>query len=167
MRRADGHVDDADFVLDLPHHHAELAPMRREPMQHARRRTHRIRAVKFHARRRAAHCERLVAVEHGEALAGVGQRERERLEMVRGVVVAGTGDVHIVGNHGVALLLELARENVFENLEIDAEHLQRGAERDGVLRNRVLTRAHQISHRQRAELHALGRRARHDLVAVI
>ena len=72
MRRADRHVDDADLVLDLPHHDPELARVPCHPHQHARRGAHRIGAVELDAGGDAAHRQALVARGDRQRLAGNG-----------------------------------------------------------------------------------------------
>ena len=85
--------------------------------------------------------------------------------MLRRVIVAGAGDGDVLRHDCVALLLELARDDGFERLRLDAEHLQRRAEGGGV--GRQLVAPGQLLHRHRAELHALGGLAGFDPFVVV
>ena len=84
MRRADDHIHDADFVLELANHDAQLprSVAAFHAHQHAGGRGLRgIRRVKLYARRDAAHRRRHVASQN--ALAEIRHFERERLERCR------------------------------------------------------------------------------------
>ena len=99
---------------------------------------------------------------------GLGPARRlpwKRSKVLRRVIVAGAGDGHVLGHDGVALLLELARDDCFERLRLDAEQLQRRAQRGRV--GRELVAPGQLLHRHRTKLHAFGGSAGLDLFGVV
>jgi len=121
------------FVLYLPHHDAGLARMSRHPVQNASRRTHGISTVELHAGCRASHSHRRVAAQHGVSVLSHRKRPGKRLEIRRGVIVAGTCDSHVFSDDGFAFLLELLSENLFQGLEAHAHHAQARSDRERVL----------------------------------
>ena len=164
VRGADGHVDHAQLVLDLPHHDAELSAMPRHPHEHARRGAHRICTIELHAGSDAAHGEALVAGGDREPLAGVRQREGVRLEVRARIFVAGASRHDVFRHHRLAFALELLREHLLERLQLDADEPQYGGHGGRVVVEDVLR---ELRERQRAELDALGRRARFHAVLVV
>ena len=113
MRRADSHIDDPEFILDLPHHNTQLPRMSRHPMKHTGRRAHRISAIETDAGSGPAHCQCLVPLEKSQRLSAIGERKRKRLEMGGGVVVARARYAHVFGDDGLSLSFELKGENIF------------------------------------------------------
>ena len=138
VRGADGHVDDAQLILDLPHHDPELAGMPCHPHEDAGRGAHRVRAIEFHAGSDASHGEALVAGRDREALAGVRQREGIRLEVRACIVVAGARRRDVFRDHRIALPLELLREHVLERLQLDADEPEDGGDGGRVVVEDVL-----------------------------
>src|SRR5713226_1824918 len=167
MRRANRHIHNPDLVFDLTHHDAQLATVPGHPMQYSGRRTHRIGAVKSHSRRGPSHRQRLVTLEEREFLAGVGEREGKRLEMSSGIVVAGPSDTHVLGDHRLAFSLELNRQDLFEQFELDSNQSQQSPKGDGILNQITLDVGSELFDRKGTELNAVGGCSRLDLVAVI
>src|SRR5688572_5255482 len=119
VRRADHHVHHSDLILDLPHHDAQLPRVRRHPHEHPGGWAHGISGIKLHARRRAAQRDRLIPSNHGQTFSALRCFDRERLEICRGVIIARSRHIDVLGNDRVALLLELSRQHLLQRLEFD------------------------------------------------
>ena len=86
--------------------------------------------------------------------------------MRRGIVVARSSDAHVLGHGRRALPLELERQDLLEDLEVDLDQPQDCRQRDGVLDEVALDRRRQCFDGKRAQLYALGNDTRLDRVAV-
>ena len=167
MRRADGHVDDADLVFYLTHQDAGLASVPGHPVQYSGGGAHGVGAVELAAGCSAAHGQSGVAAEHGVTLVGHGQGLVKGLEVGGRIVVSGSRDVDVFRHHGLALLAELCLEDAFQHVEADAHHAERSTQRQGVLRDLVARDVCQRADRQRTELDAGGGGSRLDGVSVV
>src|SRR4030095_13898638 len=130
-------------------------------------RAHRIGTVKTHARRRSSHRQRLVAFEERQFFSGVGQRECERFEMRASIVVTGAGHADVFSDDGLPFSFELQSEDVFEDLELDADQAQHRRQSNGVLNQISSDVWRQLLHRKGTKLDAGSDLAGFDLVAVI
>src|SRR5712691_9432324 len=137
VSRADRHVDHPDLILDLSYHDAGFPCVRRYPMQHARRRTHRIGAIELHTGCRSAHGHGDIATQDRVAILSLGQGIRKIRKVSRRIIVAGPRDRNVLGHYCFALFLELLPENFLQYLEADTHHVKAGANRQGVLRDLI------------------------------
>jgi len=167
VRRADRHVDYADFVLDLPHHDACFARVRRHPVQHSGRRAHGIGAIKFHARCRPAHGHGDIAAQDRVAVLRLEKWVWESREMRGGVIIAGPRNRDVFRHYCLALLLKLFPQDFFERREADTHHVETSADCQGVLCHFISRNVRQLGNRKWTKLHAIGGRARLDRVRVI
>ena len=112
---ADNHVGDADLVLDLANHDAEVARVLGVPVEHAGGRAHGVGGVELHAGRGAAHGEGLIAGPHCLGLAAFRHGVGEGDEVLLGVGVAREGHAHVLVHHILALSSELLSDARFED----------------------------------------------------
>jgi hypothetical protein len=90
----------------------------------------------------------------------------EGLEVGGRVVVARTGDGHVLADDVLALLAEELTQRLLEHREVEAEERHHHAQRERVLDHLVLAVPRERLHRHRAELSARPGRSGHDIVAV-
>ena len=86
--------------------------------------------------------------------------------MALGVVVASPRDADVLIDGGLALLPKLKCQDLFEDLELDADQLKRRRQGDRVLHQVAPGARRQLLDRERAQLHAVGWAARLDLVGI-
>ncbi len=141
--------------------------MLRHPVQHPRRRTHRVSRIKLHPRRRSAHRHRAIPTQHRIAFLGHRQRPSKRFEVLRRIVVTRPRQAYVLVNHGTFLLPELLLQHTLQRRKSHPHHAQPRADRQRILRHLVLTNVRQRRHRNRAHLHPRRRTPRLDQVRVI
>ncbi len=164
---ADGHVDDADLVLDLADHDVGLAGVGGHPVEDAGGGAHGIGAVEFAGGGGGSHGHGLVAGEDGVAGVGEGEGVVEGLEILGGVVVASAGEGDVFVDDGAIFFAELLFEDALEGGEADAHHAEGGADGEGVLRDLVAADVGELGDGEGAELDTVRGGAGVDGVGVV
>ncbi len=75
--------------------------------------------------------------------------------MSGGVVVTDPCNAYVLPHHSFAFFLELLPKHFFQRCKADAHHVQRGTQRQGILRHLVSRNVHKLRNRQWAELHSI------------
>ena len=167
MSSADGHVDHADLVFNLPHHDSGFARVRGHPVEHTRGRTHRIGAIKLHSGSRAPHGERDIAGKYRVLSIAHRKRIRKGLEVRSGVVITDAGNSEVFRYNFVTLSQELFGENFCKRLKTYAHHLQRGRQRQRVLLDLTAASLRELVYRKRAKLCAICMGTGFDRVCIV
>ena len=129
VRCADDHVRNADLVLNLPHHDAQVAGVLRHPVQHAGGGAHGVGGVELHARRGPTHRDGIVAGPLRQRVVVLRQRHGVRRKVLLRVVVSDAGHADVLVDHRLPLPREPHPQAVLKDAEVELQ--QRARSPDG------------------------------------